>query len=162
MFKLHETKKTVDRVRAEVEAARNAELQFEGIKARPVSGAWKSFSSCDSAPPAQCQQNPCGACQSSFFVHLISAMCRPMVWHLQMPSYAQTGADVKLTVATVLREDALFRKKQREEAALIKVCSPSHAVALLHASAVLGVLLCPCPGSCFAHAVSTHCAPCCW
>jgi hypothetical protein len=35
-FKLHETKSTVEKVRAEVEAARNAELKFEGIKAKPV------------------------------------------------------------------------------------------------------------------------------
>ena len=35
-FKLHETKSTVDKVRAEVEAARNAELKFEGVKAKPV------------------------------------------------------------------------------------------------------------------------------
>lgn len=37
-FKLHETKPTVDKIRAEVEAARAAELKFEGIKAKPVRG----------------------------------------------------------------------------------------------------------------------------
>ena len=37
-----------------------------------------------------------------------------------MPKYPAEGAEVKLNVATVLREDALFKKKQEQEAALIK------------------------------------------
>ncbi len=73
LFRLHETKPTVERVRAEVEAARQAELKFEGVKAKPV------------------------------------------------PRYPKEGAEVKLTIASVLREDALFRKKQEQEAALIHV-----------------------------------------
>ena len=35
-FRLHETKPTVDRIRAEVEAARHAELKFDGVRAKPV------------------------------------------------------------------------------------------------------------------------------
>lgn len=36
------------------------------------------------------------------------------------PKYPSGGADVKLNVAAVLREDALYKKKQEQDAALIK------------------------------------------
>ena len=104
VFKLHETKSTVEKVRAEVEAARNAELKFDGIKAKPVRPVMGS----------------------SLFPLRTSPLCvfDRLCIHdgpcPQVPSYPKHGADVKLTVASVLREDALFRKKQQEEAALIQ------------------------------------------
>ena len=104
VFKLHETKSTVEKVRAEVEAARNAELKFDGIKAKPV---WLMKAA-----------RPCFHCAPRRSV--FNRLCIHDGPCPQVPSYPKHGADVKLTVASVLREDALFRKKQQEEAALIQ------------------------------------------
>lgn len=38
-----------------------------------------------------------------------------------LPSYPKRGAEVKLNAAAVLREDAVFRKKQEKEAQMLQV-----------------------------------------
>ncbi len=96
LFKLHETRSNIDKVRAEVEAVRAAEVQHT-FKPRAVGCVPR---------PAQLG----AACTCKWFLGAV-----------QVPKYSDKGAEVKLTVAAVLREDALFRKKQEQEAALIKV-----------------------------------------
>jgi len=72
LFKLHTTRTTVDRVRAEVESRREAELRFDGFRALPP----------PPLPPA--------------------------------------GADVKLNASALLREDAVFKRKQAADAAIVR------------------------------------------
>jgi len=71
-FKFHETRSNVENVRAEVEARREAELQFDSFRAKP------------------------------------------------MPTYPNEGAHVRLNVASVLREDFLYKQKQEQESKMIK------------------------------------------
>ena len=72
-FKFHEAESNIEKVRAEVEAIREAELQFDSFRARPA------------------------------------------------PKFPETSENaVKLNVASVLREDALYKDKQMQEAKMIK------------------------------------------
>lgn len=71
-FSFHETRSNIENVRAEVEARREAELQFDSFRAKP------------------------------------------------MPVYPDEGAHVRLNVASVLREDFLYKQKQEQESAMIK------------------------------------------
>jgi len=71
-FRMHETRSNMEAVRAEVEASREAELQFDSFVAKP------------------------------------------------MPEYPEDGANVRLNIASVLREDFLYKTKQEAEAKTIK------------------------------------------
>jgi hypothetical protein len=91
-FKLHETRSNIDKIRAEVEAAREAEYQFK-FKPRPV-------------------RRKGLRCAEGWFRRGLGGVA-------QAPKHTDKG-EVKLNIAAVLREDSLFRKKQEQEAALIK------------------------------------------
>jgi hypothetical protein len=71
-FQFHETRSNMENVRAEVEARREAELQFDSFRAKP------------------------------------------------MPVYSEENAHVRLNVASVLREDFLYKQKQEQESKMIK------------------------------------------
>ena len=90
-FRFHDTRTNLEQVRAEVEAERMREVKKK-FKAKPVGREWAVF-----------------AASTGF-------MYRPS----QAPTPPAKGADVQLNVAAVLREDALLRKKQEQEAQLIK------------------------------------------
>ena len=71
-FKFQQIRSNLEEIREKVELERQAELKFDGFRAKPV------------------------------------------------PTYPETGANVKLNVASILREDALYKKKQEKEAQLIE------------------------------------------